>query len=281
MLLKHSWRTVKAGKAVVRTYSVLPNDPCKGEKETHNSFSFMPLKIFFFPQRKKKTRKKEEVFSAEVEKTTWGREGKGKKREKVKEEERRMPRAERTRRRFPPSSAVVIKDECVVDIDLPCRTEEPRSFLQYSFIIVTGWGACAHTPLREHQLEGKLRLSELSPFDSSYSSDSSLSAHSSLSSDSSYSAQSSKDSCWDTAAQCCMVSSSPPNYCTFYYCHMSRWRHSSCWQKKPIGSGNERSNERKTIRKDKHYVSCCTVDMWSTFKWFSICYTVNWLFLFC
>lgn len=78
-----------------------------------------------------------------------------------------MPRAERTRRRFSLSSAVVIKDECIVDIDLPCRTEEPRSFLQYSFIIVTGWGTCTHTHartlLREHQLEVKLRLSELAP----------------------------------------------------------------------------------------------------------------------
>lgn len=38
--------------------------------------------------------------------------------------------------RFLLSSAVVIRDECTVDIDLPCRTEPVRSFLQHSFIIL-------------------------------------------------------------------------------------------------------------------------------------------------
>lgn len=38
--------------------------------------------------------------------------------------------------RFLLSSAVVIRDECTVDIDLPYRTEPARSFLQHSFIIL-------------------------------------------------------------------------------------------------------------------------------------------------
>lgn len=36
------------------------------------------------------------------------------------------------------SSAVVIRDEYIVDIDLPCRTEAAHSFLQHSFIILAG-----------------------------------------------------------------------------------------------------------------------------------------------
>lgn len=119
-----------------------------------------------------------------------------------------MTRAERTRRRFPPSSAVVIKDECIVDIDLPCRTEEPRSFLQHSFIIVTGWEAitCASTHARAHSLENTSWKRSFASASSSHSTDSS------------------EAGCWDTAAGCCTVSSSPSNDCTFYNCHMSWWR---------------------------------------------------------
>ena len=37
---------------------------------------------------------------------------------------------------FLPSSIVVIRDEYIVDIDLPCRTEPAHSFIQCSFIML-------------------------------------------------------------------------------------------------------------------------------------------------
>lgn len=53
-------------------------------------------------------------------------------------------RARRTKR----DSAVVIRDECIVDIDLPCRTEPARSFLQHSFITLASLQT--HTCTRAH-----------------------------------------------------------------------------------------------------------------------------------
>lgn len=43
--------------------------------------------------------------------------------------------SKKDKERFRLSSAVVIRDECIIDIDLPCRTEAARSFLHHSFII--------------------------------------------------------------------------------------------------------------------------------------------------
>lgn len=48
----------------------------------------------------------------------------------------REPEGEKDKERFLLSSAVAIRDECIVDIDLSCRTEPARSFLQHSFIIL-------------------------------------------------------------------------------------------------------------------------------------------------
>lgn len=62
-----------------------------------------------------------------------GKTVKGGRRDGEREQESR-----KDKERFLLSSAVVIRDECIVDIDLPCRTEAERSFLQHSFIIRAG-----------------------------------------------------------------------------------------------------------------------------------------------
>lgn len=62
-----------------------------------------------------------------------------KRRSLVKKEGRRDVNASRKyKERFLLSSTVVIRAECIVDIDLPCRTEPACSFPQHSFIILAG-----------------------------------------------------------------------------------------------------------------------------------------------
>lgn len=61
----------------MRKYSVLPNDPCKGVWETHNPFSFMPLKIF--SQRKKNKNNEEKCRSVKNELRQRGQREKGEK----------------------------------------------------------------------------------------------------------------------------------------------------------------------------------------------------------
>lgn len=92
-----------------------------------------------------------------------------------KERCQREPESRKYKERFLLSSTVVIRDERIVDIDLPCRTEPACSFLQHSFIILAGQDSPSLPPsLRDHQLELKLRLNE----------------------------PSFKTGCWDTAVRC-------------------------------------------------------------------------------
>lgn len=155
-LCKHTQDTsVEDSRQVMRKHWPVPNEACKCASETD---------LFCWDYR---FLNGEKLQNREMQKGGGCR--KGSKERRQQEQESRKHKA-----RFLFCSTVVIRDECIVDIDLPCRTEPACSFLQRSFIIRAGQDSPS-PPLRDHQLEPKLRLNETSF----------------------------KTGCWDTAVWCC------------------------------------------------------------------------------
>lgn len=103
-----------------------------------------------------------QIIDFERGKNTGRRDAKRRRRLVEKERRRDVNESRKYKERFLLSCSVVIRAECIVDIDLPCRAKPACSFLQYSFIILAGQDSHSlHTspspslPLsfRDHQLE--------------------------------------------------------------------------------------------------------------------------------
>lgn len=100
-----------------------------------------------------------QIIDFEMGKNTGRRDAKRRRRLVEKERRRDVNESRKYKERFLLSCSVVIRAECIVDIDLPCRTEPACSFLQYSFIILAGRTLTRSIPLplplpfRDHQLE--------------------------------------------------------------------------------------------------------------------------------